>query len=320
MRKILQLIKKLRLIIALMLNNRVDIDELLYFLEEIEETSIIIFHVFSFSIIADEELVKLLIKKLPYVKENICICGGNDAKVVTAFIVKNKSDYVKLLKENLEQIYLKSNFGEGPDGFSFMGFEGWKSILKYNDFLNYISGGFDSRFFISLTGDTLTVRKYSNKQEKIEAEYKFWYLLPDEMKKWFVMPYNFIEDSGLFSYDMERYHMPDLAIRYVHGAISIEEFREILEKTFCFIENRAAEKVTFHEWNGLRNRLYLEKVESRLLLLEQDYKADYDKFNSLISMGTKYRDILHIFEEYQKVYQKISPGDKALNVSVDWTR
>ena len=80
------------------------------------------------------------------------------------------------------------------------------------NFLTFITGGFDARFFNALAGDEYTVTKRSAKKEKIKAEYQFYYLLPETMKMWFVMPYDYKEDADGASYTMERFHMTDIAI------------------------------------------------------------------------------------------------------------
>ena len=104
-----------------------------------------------------------------------------------------------------------------------------------NNFLNFITGGFDARFFNALEGDEYTVTKRSNKKEKIKAEYEFYKLLPDDMKQWFVEPFDYNEDENGASYTMERYHMSDVAIRFVHGAVDDDELGDILRKLFYFI-------------------------------------------------------------------------------------
>ena len=58
-------------------------------------------------------------------------------------------------------------------------------------FRTFLTGGFDARYFNALTGDEFTVKKSSENKEKIRAEYEFYYLLPDEMKYWFVMPFGY---------------------------------------------------------------------------------------------------------------------------------
>jgi len=86
----------------------------------------------------------------------------------------------------------------------------------YSNFMQYISGGFDTRFFNSVKGDEFTVIKSSTDKKKIKAEYQFYQLLPDYMKTWFVMPYDYQETTKEASYKMERLHITDLAIRWVH--------------------------------------------------------------------------------------------------------
>ena len=114
-----------------------------------------------------------------------------------------------------------------------------------NAFLNFITGGFDARFFNALLGDAYTVTKKSSKKEKIKSEYNFYYWLPDNMKMWFVMPFDYKEEKDFASYTMERYHMTDIAIRFVHGAVDEAEFKDILDKLDFVYNNPMRLKLVF---------------------------------------------------------------------------
>ena len=172
------------------------------------------------------------------------------------------------------------------------------------NFLNFITGGFDARFFNALAGDAHTVTKRSTKIEKIKAEYNFYYLLPDNMKMWFVMPYDYREDEQGASYTMERFHMTDIAIRFVHGAVSTQELCDILDKLFYFIGIRKKKTVDEMTAKAVCDELYLTKVRSRM----QDLSClpEYAHFNALIEMGTDYRNIDEIMQHYERLYDKVS--------------
>ena len=97
-------------------------------------------------------------------------------------------------------------------------------IGNIGNFIQCITGNFDSRYFNSLQGDDYTIVKKSSNKKKIRAEYEFYHLLPDDMKYWYVMPFDYKEAEEFASYTMQRYHMTDLAIKWVHGSIDSDEF------------------------------------------------------------------------------------------------
>ncbi len=176
------------------------------------------------------------------------------------------------------------------------------SVLSH--FLTFITSGFDARFFNALAGDEYTVTKKSTKTEKIKSEYNFYYLLPENMKMWFVMPYDYKEDAGSASYTMERFHMTDIAIRFVHGAVSSEELSDILDKLFYFVQLRKRKAVDEKTAKQIAKDLYVDKLLARM----KDLKAlpQYAQFDSLIRMGTSYDSIDAIVSHYMDLYEKVT--------------
>ena len=176
------------------------------------------------------------------------------------------------------------------------------------NFLTFITGGFDARFFNALEGDEYTVTKRSSKKEKIRAEYEFYYLLPDAMKMWFVMPYDYKEDENGASYTMERFHMTDIAIRFVHGAVGTEELRDILDKLFYFIHLRTEKQVEASEGRDKAKELYIGKVRQRMEELKK-YK-EYEQFDRMLAMGTGYEGIEDVVRRYEALYDRLSAGNR----------
>ena len=183
-----------------------------------------------------------------------------------------------------------------------------------NNFLNFITGGFDARFFNALEGDEYTVTKRSNKKEKIKAEYEFYKLLPDDMKQWFVEPFDYNEDENGASYTMERYHMTDVAIRFVHGAVDDDELGDILRKLFYFISKRASRNVKAEEGKRLADELYLTKLDKRMEELKKD--GAYEKYDLLLKTGTKYNGMEEVIGLYKELYKKLSGRREYTTLSI----
>ena len=172
-----------------------------------------------------------------------------------------------------------------------------------SNFLSYITGGFDARFFNALEGDEYTVTKRSTKKDKIKSEYKFYGMLPDSMKQWFVMPYDYKEDSKGASYTMERIHTTDIAIRYVHGAVSADELSDILDQLFHFLKNRASKKTDTKAAEKVAEECYVEKVHKRIEDLKKN--PHYDEFDTMLRMGTSYDGIGEIIRKYESLYRQL---------------
>ncbi len=277
------------------------------------EPDIKIVHIFSNFIILDESSMALLLKKAPFIEENyVCL----NEQVPAVLMMDDREEYCQFLTKNASVLQDKNIYGNrfSKNHFEAFSVNGLWYLGNYENFIQYISGGFDARFFNSVKGDKFTVTKTSTNKKKIKAEYDFYRLLPDPMKIWFVMPYNYQELPDQASYEMERYHMTDLAIRWVHGAIDISEFEKLLSKVFHFIQIRNKKNISEAEYLQTEKELYLQKLEERIQLLKEH--PQYLLFQKYIENGTKYSGLDEIVSEYKQIYSKITHDLKRESVSV----
>lgn len=236
--------------------------------------------------IKDDKAFKVLLEKSLYAKDCYKItCSGKIAAVIypnetAVFANDSEEDFFEIVSD------------------AFMDLSDWAAFRRF------ITSGFDSRYFNELEGDEYTVIKHSANIDKLKREYNFYGLLPDRMKMWFAMPFSFTENEKEASYTMERFHMTDLAIRYVHGSISADEFREILEKIFRFVTVRQVKEVSEEDYNENAKELYIDKVVNRIDLLKENPK--YERLNALIKTGTPYDGIDGIVKRYLGLYDSIT--------------
>jgi thiamine kinase-like enzyme len=177
-------------------------------------------------------------------------------------------------------------------------------ISTVSKFIKFHSNSFESRYFNSVKGDEFTVVKTSTNKGKILREYRFYGLLPESMKHWFVMPFNYTEYENGAAYEMERLHMVDIATRWIHQAIDEEEFVKILDKAFRFIEQRSQKNVDLNTYKEVEENLYLHKLEERMDSLKT--LSFYDKINHYISKGTAYESIDDIVNDYKNLLKAIT--------------
>lgn len=241
--------------------------------------------------LADTKEFQSLLTKAGYINDVFVAGSGEKVAAVLLPDVKSCVSSLDLLQE-------RKMTGDRIETEAFM------DLSVLGNFLTFITSGFDARFFNALAGDEYTVTKRSTKIEKIKSEYNFYYLLPENMKMWFVMPYDYKEDAQSASYTMERFHMTDIAIRFVHGAVNCEELSEILDKLFYFLQLRKSKTVDAAKAKEVADDLYLEKLLSRM----EDLKKlpEYAQFDSLIAMGTKYENIDAIVSHYKNLYDTVS--------------
>ena len=174
-------------------------------------------------------------------------------------------------------------------------------ISKYDNLLTYISGKLDTRFFNSLKVEENMITKKSTNKTKIKKEYMYYKLLPDEMKKWMVEPFDYKENDTTAQYTMKRILTTDLAVRWTHNAITKSEMEKILDRAFYFINNRAKKNISKDEYQRIEDRLYVEKVKNRIEELKKH--PVYSKFEMLIKGGTRFNSIDEIMDYYLQIYK-----------------
>lgn len=254
-----------------------------------EQTSVV--YLYSNYGLADTKEFQNLLTKAGYINEVFTAGKGREKAAVLLPDIKTCISELELLQERkMTGVQIET--------------EAFLDLSVLSNFLSFITSGFDARFFNALAGDAYTVTKRSTKKEKIKSEYNFYYLLPENMKMWFVMPYDYKEDEQSASYTMERFHMTDIAIRFVHGAVSCEELSEILDKLFYFVKLRKSIPVDEARAKQVADELYLNKLSSRMDDLKK--LPEYAQFDSLISMGTDYDDIDAIVSHYRTLYDKVT--------------
>ncbi len=261
--------------------------------------NVCVFRLYSDREIKDPGAVSILLEKSLYAKENYTVCSGDS---IAAVIYPSLKDYESEEDPSAEKAYEKIES---------------KAFIDLSDpvsFKSFITGGFDARFFNALEGDEYTVIKSSDNVDKLRREYAHFTFLPPSMRQWYATAYDYREENGRASYSMERYHMTDLAIRYVHGAIGEEEFRAIMDRLFKFISLRKEKKVSAEEYDANANALYMEKVDERIAMFKS--QAGYGRIAALIEAGTGYKDIDAVIDRYKRLYSEITSGRDFIKVAV----
>lgn len=296
------------------INNIIEIEDI-YGLEKIiEKIEVIpegqkVIHLYSDNMVKNIDDFVTVMQKGQYIKQTVMLSDESD---IPAVFFYSTVEYLFFLKLCVSHRDTRSPIKEIKH--EVLKVNAFLNLNNLSNFLQYMTGGFDARFFNSLIGDEYTVTKTSINKKKIKSEYTFYYLLPDEMKPWFVQPYNYIETEESSSYTMERLHVTDIAIRWIHGAISLEEFRNLLDKIFYFINSRSLKKIDRKEYDDISKNLYIDKLEIRIRELE-NHKL-FPVFENYIAQSTKYNNIDEIIDEYKRLYKNVLKEVKTKPISV----
>lgn len=250
-------------------------------LQLISEEEVYILHCFSNFFVVDEEKVLLSFAKLKFVDEPYCALYGKQAAAVLFPSLKTYMEFCKGVISGQPSRNVAMEIKQ------FFEIDGLVDIGLVENFIQCIAGNFDSRYFNSLEGDDYTLVKSSSNKIKIKKEYSFYHLLPEDMKYWFVMPFCYKEDLYSASYTMERLHMTDLAIQWVHGSVGEEEFRELMDKYFYFFQCRHTRECSRVEYEEEVKSLYVDKVLNRVMELKK--LKEYQRISRMLDISEAYQ-------------------------------
>ena len=255
-----------------------------------------IMHCFSNYLILDADKAALSYKKLGFIDENFGVLENGKA---VAAMFPEPSNYITFVKKIISGEKAWDLVREIREFFEI---EGLVDISTIGNFIQCITGNFDSRYFNSLKENEYTLVKSSSNKRKIKAEYHFYHLLPDDMKFWFVMPFNYEENADYASYTMERLYMTDLAIKWVHGSMDVTEFEDLMDKYFFFFKSRHVRNCSVQEYESTVKSLYVDKVLNRISDLKQ--LPEYRKIETMLDV---YEDtsIDTLVNKYFELKQKI---------------
>lgn len=265
-------------------------------LYSMDETRVL--HCFSNYLISDKEKAALSFRKLEYVDEPYGVLDGRKAALA---MFPSAEEYIAFCKRIISGQKAWDLVRNMKESFAI---EGLVDISIIGNFIQCITGNFDSRYFNSLKGDAYTLVKSSSNKKKIKAEYSFYHLLPEDMKFWFVMPFHYQETDASASYTMERLHMTDLAIQWVHGSMDENEFEELMDKYFFFFKSRHARPCTKETYQNIADGLYVHKVNDRITALKK--LAEYKKIETLLGCvkGCSIEELAAKYFELKKRIEK----------------
>lgn len=141
---------------------------------------------------------------------------------------------------------------------------GLRDISDPADFLAFLSTNFDARHFNRVEHDGLSVVKRSSDREKIRREYTFLRLVDGPMQPFFLRPYDLREFGDGGSYRLERLRVPDMAVQWVHDALSAADFRVFLGRMRAYFELRPTRPCGTDEREAVFRELFSDKLRRRI--------------------------------------------------------
>lgn len=209
----------------------------------------------------DSDKTELFLRKIRYLRESFRVCFNGDEHMLLAATPDQHRTVQALLRGATpaalsERLDLR-RFDEELTGLS--------SLAQPSHLLEFLTTTFDARHFNAIRHSAHTITKTSTDRDKLRREAQVFGLLPDRLKAFFLPTWDLQVTTDHASYCMERLHMPDLAIQWVHGAIDRPAFEQLLDQLVCFIEARPQRD----DEGRSASHLYQEKVHQRIDQLHQ---------------------------------------------------
>ncbi len=131
-------------------------------------------------------------------------------------------------------------------------------------FLGFMVGATEARHFNSTLAANGVLRKASTAKAKMRAEYGFFHIAPEPIKRFLLPTFDYLEDGEGASYAMEHLAVPDAALQMVHHSFDPKSFGRLLDNFFAFIGSRSHRREGVDRVRAVARKDILGKMHARL--------------------------------------------------------
>ena len=252
----------------------------------------------------DHDSLVMFLKQARYSPQNLVlpVNGGGES-----------SGWI-LMTAPMFNLYVRARTGGDVDNFfeqnrnQFVRLDERMDLIDLSDeatLLEFLSGTFEARSFNAVESEAYWITKKSSDKGKLEREYRYYEMLPPAMQAYFIRPFDFVDHGETASYRMERLFVPDMAVQWIHGALTEADFRRFLDHIFDFVSNRAERPSRNGEAQAAIEALFVTKVRERSEAMKQT--AEYTQLKLLIEHACESLDALverylHLFERIRRKF------------------
>lgn len=188
------------------------------------------------------------------------------------------------------------------------------NIALSSNFLPYMWYATETRDFNSASGDEFVLTKTSDDRDKMKAEYQFFHIVPEPLKRFLVPTFDFQDDGQLACYSMERLALPDVALQTIHNAFDEASFKLLVRKFFDFIDNRPVDQIGAKKVREVAKIEILGKMNRRLAdFLESSVGRDV---NQILATAGPCGDLHEMSDLAQEFIQNATQKDKSDCVAI----
>lgn len=212
------------------------------------------------------DIFESIIAKLPYALSEV-IYGDADAEDAPTFLSRDNA--VSLLGQRDSEARRRFLRSLEANALRVGNQARFTDISEISAFLIFMSGATEARHFNSLTQTGGTFRKRSREKDKMRAEYRFFHIADEEMKRFLQPTFAFAEDADSASYAMEYLSVPDAAMQIVHNTFTEVTFNRFMDCFFAFIDSRGNNAIGAAEVRQIGQRDIVDKLDARIKQLRE---------------------------------------------------
>lgn len=257
--------------------------------------SYVIFHHSSFAVSNSKEFF-LFMEKIMYLDLSFSISDYDEQKPFVVLKAPRALQLIENICKKTKSIeYILENDAEIDDSFKLEKF--YKTIGTSVKLIEFLHTNFEARYFNSIQKDELYITKSSENKTKIENEYLYYDFLPDELKLFFLRPFQLEKGANAYSYKIEKLNVPDVSILWLHNSFNTKEFIIFIEKAFLFLKKRPTKVLQEKDYSSAIESFYIKKVKDRIADLKS--KPEYATISEIIKNSTSIGNIDALFDAYK---------------------
>ncbi|MFW5753027.1 MAG: phosphotransferase [Planctomycetota bacterium] len=180
---------------------------------------------------------------------------------------------------------------------------GMRDLGRAESLGELVSSTFDARHFNRMEKDELYVTKRSSDRDKMRREYHFYEFLPRHLRLYFLEPLAFLDEEDGAGYRLERLHVPDMAIQWIHGACDPEAFAGFMARIAGYFRTRPVRPAPDPQ---RRDQLYRGKLEARLATLCEH--PAWPPIERLLREHSDCGGIDALGARYHRLYERLMPA------------
>lgn len=134
-------------------------------------------------------------------------------------------------------------------------------------FLAFMSGSTEARHFNNVSQSGGVFRKHSADVAKMKAEYGYFHVVDEAMKRFLLPTFDYVEGAQGASYAMEHLSVPDAAMQLVHNTFTPASFGRLLDSFLSFIAARGQLRTSPDDVRRVATETIIGKLDQRIASL-----------------------------------------------------